>query len=138
MFNPVSNSVKVPKTSAQVEAEADEYRRRQALEHAVDLAKAGASRYGAAGYTSHTLLKYATDLAAFMKNGTVPTDPNTSTVEKKPRETDPAGAPGPETRDYLKPEKDYPREQLAVPGEDIDVEAVKANMVGRTPRKRSK
>lgn len=104
MFNPASNTVKPPKTDAQLEVEQARFDRRMALDHAVDLAKAGASKYGSAGYTSATLLTYAADITAFIKDGTIPTE--LPAIVAKLKETDPAGAPGPETREYLLSDKD--------------------------------
>jgi hypothetical protein len=49
-------------------------KRETALVHAVDLAKTGASRYGAQGYTAEALLGYADKLYKFLIDGTVPTN----------------------------------------------------------------
>lgn len=119
MFNPPNDSSKSGQTAEQEAAYQARIARKTALDHAVDLAKAGASRYGAKGYTSHTLLTYAADITAFITDGTVPSDPE---VQAKLKETDPAGAPGPETREYL------------LNADDIDTDA---KPLKRSARKRS-
>lgn len=120
MFNPLSNTVPDPTEKANSRTF---HNRTIALEKAVALATAGAARYGAKGYTSHTLLTYTAEIAKFLDDGTVPEDSEAAgkVVETKPKETDPAYAPGPETRSYLTDDPLATKPPLATPGEPLDI-----------------
>lgn len=115
MFTP-SNSIRAEENKTDRETQRKANNRSEALRHTVDLAKVAAAKWGSGGYSAEELLTYTASLAAYLDDGTVPTTP----VAAKPKETDPAHAPGPETRDYLQP---LPGTQtpLATPGPDIDL-----------------
>jgi hypothetical protein len=119
VFNPLSNTIADPTEKANSRTF---HNRTIALEKAVALATAGAARYGAKGYTSHTLLTYTAEIAKFLDDGTVPSNPEAAgQVVTKPKETDPAHAPGPETRAYLTDDPLATKPPLATPGEPLDL-----------------